>query len=150
MQSTLAAEIKSSQSELNPLLTKVIEAGWATKLNDGRLIVRGFSQLIESTKAEQDLSRVRSLMEQLESQETAAKLLAGATDADGVKIYIGSENSIFEGSGTSLILSPYHNKDQQVIGTIGVIGPTHLNYAKIIPSVNYMAEILSRRLNGLS
>lgn len=149
MQDVIIKEIQSQQSELEPLVTQVVQAGLATKLDDGRLIVRGYSQLVDSTKAEKDLDRVRRLMEQLESQETAAKLLQGASDADGVKIYIGSENSIFEGSGTSLILSPYHDADHQIIGAIGVIGPTNLNYAKIIPSVNYMAEILSRRINGL-
>ncbi len=148
MQDNILKEIKERKSELEPLITKVVEAGLATKLNDGRLIVRGYSQLVDSA-FEKDLDRVRTLMEQLESQETASKLLEGASGADGVKIYIGSENSIFEGSGTSLVISPYHDADHQIVGAIGVIGPTHLNYAKIIPSVNYMAEILSRRFKGL-
>jgi heat-inducible transcriptional repressor len=148
MKDGILSEIKQRQSELEPLISKVVEAGLATQLKDGRLIVRGYSQLVDRA-AEKDLERVRLLMEQLESQETAAKLLESASDADGVKIYIGSENSIFEGSGTSLVLSPYHDSNHQIIGAIGVIGPTNLNYAKIIPSVNYMAEILSRRLNGL-
>lgn len=148
MRERIMQEIKERQSELEPLISQVVQKGVATKLEDGRLIVRGYSQLVDST-AEKDLERVRLLMEQLESQETAAKLLEGATGADGVKIYIGSENSIFEGSGTSLVLSPYHDGEKNIIGAIGVIGPTNLNYAKIIPSVNYMAEILSRRLNGL-
>ncbi len=148
MKDNILDEIKQRKSELEPLISSVVEAGLATKLTDGRLIVRGYSQLVDNA-AEKDLDRVRMLMEQLESQETAAKLLEGASDADGVKIYIGSENSIFQGSGTSLVLSPYHDADNQIIGAIGVIGPMHLNYAKIIPSVNYMAEILSRRLNGL-
>jgi heat-inducible transcriptional repressor len=149
MSESILLEIKERQSELAPLITQVVKSGLATQLDDGRLIVRGLSQLVHNTQAEQDLDRVRALMEQLESQETAAKLLNSASDADGVKIYIGSENSIFEGSGTSLVLSPYHDADHKIIGAIGVIGPTNLNYAKIIPSVNYMAEILSRRLNGL-
>lgn len=148
MRERILEEIKARQSELEPLITQVVEQGVATKLEDGRLIVRGYSQLVDSA-AEKGLERVRLLMQQLESQETAAKLLEGAAGADGVKIYIGSENSIFEGSGTSLVLSPYHDNDHNIIGAIGVIGPTNLNYAKIIPSVNYMAEILSRRLNGL-
>jgi heat-inducible transcriptional repressor len=149
MSESILSEIKVHQSELEPLITQVVQSGLATQLDDGRLIVRGYSQLLDKT-AEKDLERVSFLIQQLESQETAAKLLEGASDADGVKIYIGSENSIFEGSGTSLVLSPYHNIDNKIIGAIGVIGPTNLNYAKIIPSVNYMAEILSRRLNGMS
>lgn len=148
MQDSIIKEIKERKSELEPLVSKVVKAGLATKLNDGRLIVRGYSQLVDNA-AEKDLNRVRMLMEQLESQETASKLLESASDADGVKIYIGAENSIFEGSGTSLVISPYHDADNQIVGAIGVIGPTRLNYAKIIPSVNYMAEILSRRFTGL-
>ncbi|HPD83154.1 MAG: heat-inducible transcriptional repressor HrcA [Alphaproteobacteria bacterium] len=149
MRDSILEEIKVRKNELAPLITKVIEEGLASQLNNGKLIVRGHSQLLKNPKALNDIDRLQTLMEQLESQEVVSKLLKSASEAEGVKIYIGSENSIFEGSGTSLILSPYHNASQQIIGAIGVIGPTHLNYAKIIPSVNYMAEILSRRLNGL-
>ena len=150
MREDILKEIKERQSEMGPLMTKVIESGLATQLDNGRLIVRGRSQLLKDPGALENLEQLKDLMEQLESKETVSKLLEEASDADGVKIYIGSENSIFEGSGQSLILSPYKNSADNIVGAIGVIGPTRLNYAKIIPSVNYMAEILSRRIRALS
>lgn len=146
MREVILEEIKARQSEMGALMTSVIEAGLATKLDNGKLIVRGRSQLLQDPNALQDLEKLKDLMEQLESKETVSKLLEEASDAEGVKIYIGSENSIFEGGDHSLILSPYRNGSDNIIGAIGVIGPTRLNYAKIIPSVNYMAEILSRRI----
>ena len=148
MREVILEEIKARQSEMGELMTSIVEAGLATKLDDGKLIVRGHSRLLRDSDALQDLEKLQSLMEQLESKETISKLLEEASNAGGVKIYIGSENSVFEGSGHSLILSPYHNASNNIIGAIGVIGPTRLNYAKIIPSVNYMAEILSRRIRS--
>ena len=150
MSDKILQEIKTRHSEMGALMTSVIEAGLATKLDDGKLIVRGHSQLLKNPDALQNLERLKDLMEQLESKEIVSKLLEEAAGADGVKIYIGSENSIFEGSGQSLILSPYRNGSDNIVGAIGVIGPTRLNYAKIIPSVNYMAEILSRRIVSFS
>ena len=148
MRDAIMEEIKARQSEMGALMTTVIEAGLALKLDNGKLIVHGRSQLLKDTQALENLERLQDLMEQLESTETVSKLLEEATNADGVKIYIGSENSIFEGSGHSLILSPYRNGNNNIIGAIGVIGPTRLNYAKIIPSVNYMAELISRRIQS--
>jgi heat-inducible transcriptional repressor len=148
MRDAIMQEIKERQSEMGKLMTTIIEAGLASKLDNGKLIVHGRSQLLRDTQALENLERLQDLMEQLESTETVSKLLEEATNADGVKIYIGSENSIFEGSGHSLILSPYRNGNNNIIGAIGVIGPTRLNYAKIIPSVNYMAELISRRIQS--
>jgi len=148
MRETILDEIKARKSEIDPLMAKIIEAGLVTKLSDGKLIVHGRSQLLKDPAALNNLERLKDLMEQLESQETVSKILEEASNANGVKIYIGSENSIFEGSGHSLILSPYHNGSNSIVGAIGVIGPTRLNYAKVIPTVNYMAEILSRRIRS--
>lgn len=149
MKEIILEEIKARRSEMGDLTKKVIEAGLAVQLDDGKLIVRGRSNLLKED-AVQDLERLQFLMEQLESKETISKLLDDACDANGVKIYIGSENKIFEGSGHSLIFSPYTDGSNEIVGAIGVIGPTRLNYAKIIPSVNCMAEIISRRLGQLS
>lgn len=149
MRDVIMEEITKRQNELNPLMTKVIEAGLAVRLADGKLVVRGRSRLLEDQAKLDDLEKLKSLMEQLESKETISKLLEEASDAQGVKIFIGSENSIFEGSGYSLVLSPYHNNNEELVGAIGVIGPTRLNYAKVIPSVNYMAELLSFRIKEL-
>ena len=148
MRETILAEMRQNQSEMDVLLTKVVESGLATKLDDGKLIVHGRSRLIEDPKAGEDIERLQDLMNQLESRDTVSKLLEEAFEADGVKIYIGAENSIFKGSGQSLILSPYRNGADNIVGAIGVIGPTNLNYGRIIPSVNYMAEYLSRHIRN--
>lgn len=150
MREVILEEIKARQSEIGALKASVIEAGLASKLEDGKLIVRGHSQLLKDPQAVQDLERLKDLMEQLESKETVSKLLEEASGAEGVKIFIGSENSIFEGSGYSLILSPYNNgSSNDIVGAIGVIGPMRLNYAKVIPSVNYMAEMLTRKIRSM-
>ena len=150
MNDSLTSEIENRQSELSTLTAKVIESGLARKLEDGKLIIHGRSQLLKSTQAIQDIERIQALMEQLEAKDTVAKLLDEASTGQGVKIYIGAENSIFKGNGHSLILSPYADSHDNVIGAIGVVGPTRLNYAKIIPAVNYMAEIISRKLRTMT
>ncbi|MEM7618334.1 MAG: heat-inducible transcriptional repressor HrcA [Pseudomonadota bacterium] len=148
MNKVILEEIEARKAEMDNLTVSVIKSGLATKLDNGKLIVRGTSQLLSDSKAQEEVEKLKTLMEKLESQETVSKLLDEASDAEGIKIYIGSENSIFEGSGHSLILSPYRNNNENIIGAIGVIGPTRLNYAKIIPSVNYMAEIISQRIKS--
>ncbi len=148
MNTVILEEIEARKAEMGDLMTRVIKSGLATKLDNGKLIVRGTSHLLKDPKAQEEVEKLQMLMERLESQETVSRLLDEASDAEGIKIYIGSENSIFEGSGHSLILSPYRNSNKNIIGAIGVIGPTRLNYAKIIPSVNYMAEILARRIKS--
>jgi heat-inducible transcriptional repressor len=148
MNGVILQEIESRKAEMNDLTVSVIKSGLATKLDNGKLIVRGTSQLLNDSKAQEEVEKLKTLMEKLESQETVSKLLDEASEAEGIKIYIGSENSIFEGSGHSLILSPYRNNNENIVGAIGVIGPTRLNYAKIIPSVNYMAEIISQRIKS--
>ncbi len=153
MRAVILSEIKQRRHDLDPLMTSVIEAGLAVKLADGKLVVRGGAQLLQDSQKMEDLEKLKNLMETLESKETISKLLDEASDAQGVKIFIGSENSIFEGSGYSLVLSPYHGSAEggksSLVGAIGVIGPTRLNYAKVIPSVNYMAELLSARIKEL-
>lgn len=148
MNKVILEEIEARKAEMDTLTVSVIKSGLATKLDNGKLIVRGTSQLLSDSKAQEEVEKLKTLMEKLESQETVSKLLDEASDAEGIKIYIGSENSIFEGSGHSLILSPYRNNNENIVGAIGVIGPTRLNYAKIIPSVNYMAEIISQRIKS--
>ncbi|NQZ14584.1 MAG: heat-inducible transcriptional repressor HrcA [Alphaproteobacteria bacterium] len=150
MQNAITEEMTARRSEMGLLTQKVIEAGLAIQLDDGKLIVRGSSNLVRGSTDTQNIERLKFLMEQLEAKETISKLLDEATDANGVKIYIGSENKIFEGSGHSLILSPYMNGHNAIVGAIGVIGPTRLNYGKIIPSVNCMADILTRRMRDFS
>ena len=143
MRDNLRKEIAARRSELGEMTSSIIESGLAMQMGDGTFIVRGTSNLLNEESL-QNLDRVRMLMENLERRETAVKLLGEAESAGGIKIFIGAENPVFGDSGYSLILSPYRNNDG-LVGAIGVIGPTRLNYAKIIPSVNAMAEILSRR-----
>lgn len=148
MQKILEQEMQAVRSELSAITQRVVASGIAKQTDDGKLIVKGQSQLLDQSLGN-DLEMARGLFDQLEAQETVSRLLEEADQANGVKIYIGSENSIFEGTGHSLILSPYHDSQNDVVGAIGVIGPMRLNYAKIIPSVNYMAEILSQRIRSL-
>lgn len=148
MRTSIKDEIVHRRGELGDLMAKIVEEGLAMQTGDGTLIVRGTANLLDSG-AVHDLDRVRLLMEQLEAKETVSKLLDEAGHADGVKIFIGAENPVF-GSGHSLILTPYSNGAGNFVGAIGVIGPTRLDYAKIIPSVSFMAEMMTRNLRKLS
>lgn len=149
MRSAILDEIRVRQSELGTLTAKVIEDGIAIRTDDGQLIVRGNSHLL-SAAALDGLDHIRALMDQLEAQETVSKLLGEAAQAGGVKIYIGAENPIFRTTGHTMILTPYTNGANSVVGAIGVIGPTRLNYARIIPSMNVMADIISRKIRSLA
>lgn len=143
-------ELKRKRAELDELASKVIEAGVATWSGEGTsppsLIVRGQAHLLENVKATEDLERIRKLFEDLESKAELARLLDSARNADGVRIFIGSENKLFSLSGSSLVVSPYMKGDQQIVGVIGVIGPTRLNYGRIIPMVDYTAKVVGRLL----
>lgn len=148
MRASIAKEITQRRGELGSLVARIVEDGLATQAGDGTLIVRGTANLLGQS-AVQDLDRVRLLMQQLEAKETVSKLLDEAGQADGVKIFIGAENPVF-GSGHSLILTPYSNGAGSFVGAIGVIGPARLDYAKIIPSVSFMAEMMTRNIRKLS
>ncbi|MDB5506874.1 MAG: hrcA [Devosia sp.] len=138
-------------SELDELTRKLVEAGLAT-LSDGTgtnhptVIVRGRANLINDTMASDDLLRVRQLFDELESRNGLIELLGDADHAQGVRIFIGSENKLFSLSGSSVILSPYKDANDKVIGVLGVIGPTRLNYARIVPVVDYTAHVISRMM----
>ncbi len=148
MKASIQQEIISRRGELGDLMARIVEEGLAMQMGDGTLIVRGTSKLLDQNSV-QDLDRVRLLMEQLEAKETVSKLLEEAGQADGVKIFIGAENPVF-GSGHSLIITPFGNGSGTLVGAIGVIGPTRLDYAKIIPSVSFMAEMMTRNIRKIS
>jgi heat-inducible transcriptional repressor len=139
------------RQELDALTQRLVEAGlasWAAAPGDrpSTLIVRGRANLLEDLRAADDLERIRSLFDELEADRDLIQLL-GLTDAgDGVRIFIGSENKLFGLSGSSLIVSPYRDSDQHVVGVVGVIGPTRLNYARVVPMVDYTARVVSRIL----
>ena len=122
-------------------------ASWSGGDGDKRqLIVRGHANLLEDLHALEDLERVRSLFDDLETKRGVIDLLGRAESAEGVRIFIGSENKLFSLSGSSTIISPYHDSSGGIVGVIGVIGPTRLNYARIVPMVDYTAKVVSKLL----
>ncbi len=140
-------EIDEQRTELDEVSKRVVSAGlatWAGSAGDGQLIVRGQAKLLEDVTALSDLERVRALFEALETKEAMLRLLEATGQGDGVQIFIGAENVLFNHSGCSLIISPFQNSREQVIGAIGVLGPTRINYARIIPLVDYTAKVISR------
>lgn len=147
----LQDELESQKTALDELTANVVEAGLATWAGAGEpdnktLIVRGRSNLLEDVTAMKDLERIRRLFDDLESKKDLIQLLGLAESAEGVKIFIGSENNLFSLSGSSLIVSPYRDSAQKIVGVIGVIGPTRLNYARIVPMVDYTARLVGRLL----
>ncbi len=145
-------ELAAHKAELDELTKKVITSGLAewsgSDSRDDRrsLIVRGRSNLLKDVTAIEDLERIRQLFDDLEAKQDMVQLLGQAEKADGVKIFIGSENTLFSLSGSSLIVAPFQDGEQKIIGVLGVIGPTRLNYARIIPMVDYTAKLVSRLL----
>ncbi|HUG61630.1 MAG TPA: heat-inducible transcriptional repressor HrcA [Methylomirabilota bacterium] len=139
------------RQELDSLTQRLVDAGlasWAAAPGEraSTLIVRGRANLLDDVRAADDLERIRSLFDELEADRDLIQLL-GLTDAgDGVRIFIGSENKLFGLSGSSLVVSPYRDSDQHVVGVVGVIGPTRLNYARVVPMVDYTAQVVSRIL----
>ncbi len=149
------AEVERRQSEaraeLDRLTSGLVEAGLASWANASAghpetLIVRGRANLLDDVTALEDLERVRLLFEDLETQRELIRLLGLAEDGEGVRIFIGSENKLFSLSGSSIVVSPYRDSEQRIVGVLGVIGPTRLNYARIIPMVDYTAKVVGRLL----
>ncbi len=144
LRSSIAAEVAKRRQELDALARELVEDGIAIWDNAGeateRLVVRGQSHLLDGTVPETELERIRTLFDDLERKRDIAEFLELAEDADGVRIFIGSENKLFSLSGSSLVVSPYMNADRRLIGAVGVIGPTRLNYGRIVPIVDYTAQ----------
>lgn len=147
----IAREIKSRRQELDILARAMVEDGLAHWVNEGeqheRLIVRGRSNLLDDEAGQQDLERVRSLFDDLERKRDIADFLELTEDGEGVRIFIGSENKLFSLSGSSLVVSPYMNADRKIVGAVGVIGPTRLNYGRIVPIVDYTAQLVGRLIS---
>jgi len=148
----LETALGQGRAELDQLTQKVIEAGIASwsggETADRQLIVRGQANLLEDLHALDDLERIRLLFDDLETKRGVIDLLGRAESADGVRIFIGSENKLFSLSGSSTIIAPYRDGAGHIVGVLGVIGPTRLNYARVIPTVDYAARIVSRMLSG--
>ncbi|MBI1244578.1 MAG: heat-inducible transcriptional repressor HrcA [Alphaproteobacteria bacterium] len=143
--------LEESRAELDLLSQKVVEQGlavWSTpdkgSVGEGVLIVRGQAKLLEDVHAMEDLERIRRLFEALEQHESMARILEQAQAADGVQIFIGAQNELFGLSGCTTIVAPYRDATERIVGAIGVVGPTRLNYARIIPMVDYTARVVGR------
>lgn len=141
----------AARMELDSLAQKLVDEGiavWAgsSEGDSGQLIISGHANLLENLTAADDLDRVRDLFGELESKKNFLKLLELTEEGEGVRIFIGSENKLFSMSGSSVIVAPYRDKEERVIGAIGIIGPTRLNYARIVPMVDHTANVISKIL----
>ncbi len=153
----IMAELDNHRAELDELTSRVVESGLAIWAGDaagggqqGSLIVRGQAHLLEDVTALADLEKIRALFTALETKEEMLKLLSLTDTAEGVQIFIGADNTLFNLAGCSMIVGPYKNAEETIIGAIGVIGPTRINYAHIIPMVDYTSKLISRLLGQQS
>ncbi|MFN3891067.1 MAG: heat-inducible transcriptional repressor HrcA [Beijerinckiaceae bacterium] len=142
----------AAEKELDQLTARLVDAGLASwtgpQGSTQQLIVRGQANLLEDLRAVEDLERIRLLFEDLETKKDVIDLLARAETGEGVRIFIGSENKLFSLSGSSMIAAPFRDANQKIVGVVGVIGPTRLNYARIVPMVDYTAKVVSRLVRG--
>jgi len=150
----IMTELETARAEIDQLTTHVVESGlaiWSGSgdgaqpgSSGGSLIVRGQANLLEDVSAMADLERIRALFEALETKEEMLKILSMTDMAEGVQIFIGADNTLFNLAGVSMVVDSFHNTNEQVVGAIGVIGPMRMNYARIIPMVDYTAKLIGR------
>jgi len=154
MQRRIAQEITARRQEIDQLAHALVESGLAVWTGEEespeRLIVRGRANLLAAGVSEEDLERIRILFDDLERKQDIAEFLERTDEGEGVRIFIGSENKLFSLSGSSLVVSPYMNADRKIIGAVGVIGPTRLNYGRIVPIVDYTAQLVGRLISDRS
>ena len=150
----MQSQITARKQEIDALAREMVESGMAAWDGDGadsaRLIVRGRANLLNEPGHEEELDRIRTLFDDLERKRDIAEFLELTEDGEGVRIFIGSENKLFSLSGSSLVVSPYMNADRKIIGAVGVIGPTRLNYGRIVPIVDYTAQLVGRLISDRS
>jgi len=145
----VGAEMEANRSELDVLTSAVVAAGladWGAAGRSGSLILRGQGRLLEDVDQLEKLSAIQALFERLEAEETMLKLLELAEASDGVRIFIGAESGLFGAAGVSMVVAPARNAQDRIVGAIGVIGPTRINYGRIIPVVDYTARVIGRLL----
>ena len=144
----VASEIEKRRSELDVLAQELVASGAVFWQDEGerheRLIVRGRANLLAGEAQDSELERIKTLFDDLERKRDIADFLDLTQQGDGVRIFIGSENKLFSLSGSSLVVSPYMNADRKIIGAVGVIGPTRLNYGRIVPIVDYTAQLVTK------
>ncbi len=143
--------VSQARMELDELGSKLVDRGVAVWARNGggdlgQLIISGHSNLLEDLEASEDIERLRHLFGELEAKENFMKLLELTEEGEGVRIFIGSENKLFSLSGSSVIVAPYKDNQQKVVGALGIIGPTRLNYSRLVPMVDYTAKVISRIL----
>lgn len=150
IRSEVSEEIQSHQSDLDIMTAELVEQGLAHSVtgdnhgaDEGIFVVKGQANLLDMATID-DMEHIRQLFDALENRKTMLSLLDSIGDADGMQIFIGSENKAFSHAGLSMVISPYKDKQEQIVGAIGVIGPTRLNYGRIVPIVDYTSQILSR------
>ncbi len=150
LRTVVEREIKARRQELDALASSMVESGLAAWLDEGdgaeRLIVRGRSNLLDGGDST-DLERIKTLFDDLERKRDIAEFLQVTESGDGVRIFIGSENKLFSLSGSSLVVSPYMNSDRKIVGAVGVIGPKRLNYGRIVPIVDYTAQLVGKLIS---
>ena len=150
--SDIMRQLETQRAELNELTKKVVESGLATwavgdeALDQDLLIVRGQANLLDDVTAMEDLENVRSLFGALETKEEMLKLLTLAESAEGVQIFIGADNKLFNITGCSMVVNSFKNSKEQIVGAIGVVGPTRMNYGRIIPMVDYTAKLIGKMM----
>jgi len=151
LKTVIREEITNRRQEINTLAHDLVESGlavWDAQCEHGeRLIVRGRSNLLAEQGDEAELELIRSLFDDLERKRDIAQFLELTEQGEGVRIFIGSENKLFSLSGSSLVVSPYMNADRKIVGAVGVIGPTRLNYGRIVPIVDYTAQLVGRLIS---
>ena len=152
LRQTVQIEIENHRRELDKLAAQLVEDGiavWSDKEAGeiDRLIVRGRANLLGSDASQDDLERIRILFDDLERKQDVAELIDLTEEGEGVRVFIGSENKLFSLSGSSLVVSPYMNAERKIIGAVGVIGPTRQNYGRIVPIVDYTAQLVGRMIS---
>ncbi len=143
----ILAELEAHEAKLDELTSRVVASGlasWAGGDKGGSLIVRGQANLLDDVQAIGDLEHIRTLFAALETKEMILNMLSQVDRAAGVQIFIGASNKLFRLSGCSMIVSSYQDSREQIVGAVGVIGPTRINYARIIPMVDYTARLVGR------
>ncbi len=147
----ILADLERRRSQVDELTARLVTAGLATWSGDqragGSLIIRGQANLLNDVTALEDLERVRHLFETLETREQMIRLVDLVGDAEGVQIFIGADNELFNLTGCSMVVAPFKNSQEKIVGAVGVIGPTRINYARIIPMVDYTAKVVGRLLD---
>lgn len=142
-------ELEKDKKRLNALSRKIVSDGvavWSGEDNSGSLIIKGQANLLNNVTVVEEIDQIRGLFNLLDTKENLKNLLDASLDAEGVQIFIGSENPLFAQAGCSMVIAPYRGTNERIIGAIGVVGPSRMNYGRVIPLVDYTAKLVSRLL----